>query len=709
MSPSPASSPAGHARLPASAAVESLPGVGPAAGRRLRQHGLATLADLLWLLPIGYDDLRDPLDVADAVQLAAGRPRVCVRAVVRSAGFAPARGRRAVRVSLSDTADEKAGLTAWWFFAAHGILARARRGQRLLVIGRLAPARRGSGAVMAHPELLPADGHPALRPRYPKLPGLGAERLRSLVTAALDEVGSVPDPVPADVSEREHFTSAADGFLDVHQPGAVSTPDLAPVRERLAWAESFASSWTRARREQEYGTDALPLPPDPEGLQRLQQACGFSWTAAQARAIDEISADLAQHEPMRRLVSGDVGSGKTAVALAAALQAVAAGAQVALLAPTTPLAEQYRSAAEPLARATGARIELITGATPARERDAIERDTARGQVGVLIGTHVLLSRQLDFGQLALVVVDEQQRLGVAQRLALSRRRTGGLAPHLLTLSATPIPRTLALALRGELSTSELDELPPGRKAVATRTVARADWDAEVLPAIIGVVEAGERAFVVCSRIGDEPEEGGAPAAADRFKELAAAVGRKRAVLAHGRLEPGALANALSSFRSGDSPLLVGTTVIEVGLDVPEATLMVIDGAEGFGLSQLHQLRGRVGRSHRGGSCLLVHDTPLVEPARTRLDALCRLSRGADIARADLELRGPGDAGGTRQSGDNGLVYLDAFTDAPWLERIPSDVERLRRDDPELTQAGHALLRLFVERLPERPEAHGEAG
>lgn len=707
----PQSSAAGHEQAPASATVESLPGVGPAAGRKLRQHGLATLADLLWLLPSGYDDLRSPIGVAHTLDLAAARPRVCVRAVVRSAGFVPMRGRRAVRVSLSDTDGGRAELTAWWFFAAHGILSLARPGHRLLLIGRLAPARRGSGSVMAHPELVRDDGQAAVRPRYPKLPGLGAERLRSLIATALEHVGCVPDPVPPGVVEREQLAQSRRGFRDVHQPQEL--PEDAgshPIRERLAWAESFASSWVRARREQEFGHDALALPPQEQAVERLRAALGFEWTPGQAQCIRDISADLAEPRPMRRLLSGDVGSGKTAVALAAAAQAVSAGAQAAILAPTTPLADQYAAAAGALVQATGARVALLTGATPARERKALERETAQGGVDVLIGTHVLLSSQLDFRQLALVVVDEQQRLGVSQRLALSRRRTGGIAPHLLTLSATPIPRTLALVLRGELSASELDDLPPGRKPVATRAVGRTGWDSEVLPAIEAALAAGGNVFVVCPRIGDDEDgEDTGPAAVDRFHELSSAVGKQRVVLAHGRLKPAALAGALERFRSGASPVLVGTTVVEVGLDVPQATLMVVDGAEGFGLSQLHQLRGRVGRSARGGSCLLVHDEPLVEPARSRLAALVKLSRGADVARADLELRGPGDAGGTRQSGGSGLVYLEAFADAPWLARIPSDVERLRAEDPELSRPEHELLRLFVERLPERPEARAEAG
>ncbi len=709
MSTDPQSSAAGHA--PASAAVESLPGVGPAAGRKLRQHGLATLADLLWLLPSGYDDLRCPIGVAEAVELAAARPRVCVRAVVRSAGFVPMRGRRAVRVSLADEDADRAGLTAWWFFAAHGILAVARPEQRLLVIGRLAPARRGSGAVMAHPELLRDDGQAPVRPRYPKLPGVSAERLRSLIAAALERVGCVPDPVPPRVADREQLARSGQGFRDVHLPEKPPRDAAThPIRERLAWAESFASSWLRTRREHEYGQDALPLPPQPQIIEQLQAALGFDWTPGQARSIGEIAGDLARSRPMRRLLSGDVGSGKTAVALAAAAQAVASGAQAAILAPTTPLADQYAAAAQPLVQATGARVALLTGATPSRERTQTQDAAARGDIDVLIGTHVLLSSQLEFRQLALVVVDEQQRLGVAQRLALSRRRAGGIAPHLLTLSATPIPRTLALALRGELSTSELDDLPPGRKPVSTRAVSRPGWNAEVLPAIRAALEADENVFVVCPRIGDdEDEEAAGPAAEERLRELSAALGKRQVVLAHGRLGPAALADALGRFRSGESPVLVGTTVIEVGLDVPRATLMVVDGAESFGLAQLHQLRGRVGRSARGGSCLLVHDEPLVEPARSRLRALERLSRGADVARADLELRGPGDFGGTRQSGDSGLVYLDAFADAPWLGRIPSDVEQLRDEDPALSKPEHALLRLFVDRLPERPEARAEAG
>ncbi len=680
-------------------------------GRKLRQHGLATLADLLWLLPTAYDDLQDAVGVEQALGMAAERPRVCVRAVVRSAGFAPMRGRRAVRVSLADEAGGKGALTAWWFFAAHGILSVAKPGARLVVIGRLAPARRGAGAVMAHPELLRDADTSKPRPRYPKLPGLGAERLRSFVTAALERVGAVPDPVPPDVVERERLVAAGDSFRGVHQPEQLDdAAELRALTERLAWAESFAASWNRARLEREYGGSALPLPPALEAVERLRQSLGFEWTAAQRRTINEVSVDLSGERPMRRLVSGNVGSGKTAIVLAAAAQAVSSGAQVAILAPTTPLAEQYGATARALTEATGARVATLTGAVPARERGQIERGVADGGIDVLIGTHVLLSNELEFPRLALVAVDEQQRLGVTQRLALSRRRGGGVAPHLLTLSATPIPRTLALALRGELSTSELDELPPGRRPIATRTVDRGSWQAEVVPAVVEALDGGGNVFVVCPRIGDETDDdANGPTVLDRFAELEKALGAPRVVLAHGRLDPRALAEALRRFRSGESPVLVGTTVIEVGLDVPRATLMVVDGAESFGLSQLHQLRGRVGRSGRAGTCLLVHDVPLVEPARSRLETLVRLSGGADVARADLELRGPGDAGGTRQSGDSGLVYLDSFADAAWLERIPSDVERVGRDDPDLASPDHALLRLFVERLPERPEARAEAG
>lgn len=698
-------------RLPASTAVESLPGVGAAAGRKLRQQGLATLADLLWMLPTGYDDLRAPLRVAEAVQRAPARPRACVQGIVRSAGFVPMRGRRVVRVSLGDGENDRAGgLTAWWFFAAHGILSLAKPGTRLLVLGRLAPAGRGSGAVVAHPELIRDAGQAGLRPRYPRLAGLGAERLRSLVHAALERVGVVPDPVPPEIAEREHLAPDGEGFSGVHRPARPEDLELLRLlHERLAWAESFASSWIRVRRDNEAAARALPVPDDAYAVEQLRQALGFAWTPAQARSIAEISPDLAQERPMRRLLSGDVGSGKTAVALAAAAQVVVGGGQVAILAPTTPLADQYLAATQPLSEATGARVALLTGATPSRERSAMEQQVAKGGIDVLIGTHVLLSGQLAFHKLALVIVDEQQRLGVAQRLALSRRRTDGIAPHLLTLSATPIPRTLALALRGELSASAIDDLPPGRTPVATRRVARSSWETDVMPAIRSALESGGNVFVVCPRIGDDADDASGPAAIERFEQLRKVLGKQRVVLAHGRLEPRVLQRALSAFRSGTTPVLVGTTVIEVGLDVPQATLMVIDGAESFGLSQLHQLRGRVGRSDRGGSCLLVHDAPLVEPARSRLEALIKLSRGADVARADLELRGAGELGGMRQSGDSGLLYLDDFSDAGWLERIPSDADRLEREDPDLSRPEHALLRLFIERLSERPEVRAEAG
>jgi ATP-dependent DNA helicase RecG len=293
-----------------------------------------------------------------------------------------------------------------------------------------------------------------------------------------------------------------------------------------------------------------------------------------------------------------------------------------------------------------------------------------------------------------VVVDEQQRFGVAQRRAMVEK--GALAPHLLTLSATPIPRTLALALRGELDTSLLDEPPPGRIPVTTELVARAAWQPSVLSAIEQALERGEGAFVVCPRIGsrddDDPDDE-TPGVVLRHAELARRFGKAKVALAHAELPPRKLVEAVERFRTGVAAVLVGTTLIEIGIDVPHATLMVIDGAERFGLAQLHQLRGRVGRSTLPSRCLLVHDQPLQEPARSRLTALLELSDGATIARRDLELRGPGQLSGTRQSGDAGLLFLDAFAEAPWLERISDDVERVLGRDPKLE--AHTGLSLFV--------------
>jgi ATP-dependent DNA helicase RecG len=496
--------------------------------------------------------------------------------------------------------------------------------------------------------------------------------------------------------------------------------DVVLVRERLAWAEAFTRVWDRLVADTRQGSGPGPaLPRDRSVEARLVAELGFSLTPSQTRAVAAIAKDLEGTTPMRRLLLGDVGTGKTAVALAAAAQCVAAGGQVAVLVPTSILAEQYMDAAAPLARATGARIALFAAGVPAAQRRRATELAASGAIHVAVGTHALLSEPIVLPRLGLVIVDEQHRLGVAQRLALVKKAS--VRPHLLTLSATPIPRTLALALRGELATSTLDERPQGRPPVTTELVARSRF-ADVVESLRSVCTRGERAFLVTLRIDEEDEEDDEPrldgrpdgaregGAVARAAELERLLAPARVALVHGALSPEAKRRAMRAFRAGEVQVLVGTTVVEVGIDVPEATLMVVDGAENFGLAQLHQLRGRVGRGDRAGHCMLVHDEPLSELAKRRLLALRDTTDGAVLARADLELRGAGDLGGTRQSGaEPEFLYLDAGTPPDWLERIERDARAIFAADPELAHEEHRGLALAVRRFETAMAVREEAG
>jgi ATP-dependent DNA helicase RecG len=479
--------------------------------------------------------------------------------------------------------------------------------------------------------------------------------------------------------------------------------------ERLAWVEAFSHVWERLLAESRWGGARAPvLERDDAVLARLESALGFSLTTSQRRAIDAIAADLASPAPMRRLLLGDVGTGKTAVAMAAAAQCVTAGYQAAILAPTSVLAEQYRDALAPLARATMRDVALVSAGVPSAERRRAEAHLADGKVAVAAGTHALLSGSVTFARLGLVIVDEQHRLGVAQRLALVSK---GTRPHLLTLSATPIPRTLALALRGELATCTLDERPRGRPPVETLTMPR-ERMTEVLALVRDATSRGERVFFVSPRIevdAEDPEDDPSAAAVERAAELARALDPVRVEIVHGAMSAQQKRDAMRAFRSGDALVLVGTTVIEVGIDVPEATLMIVDRAERFGLAQLHQLRGRVGRGDRPGRCVLLHGE--LEPlAARRLEALVASSSGFEIARADLALRGAGDLWGTRQSGaEEELLYLDPSRPPPWLERIEDDARALRAVDPELVHPDHRGLALARARIAVAMAVREEAG
>jgi ATP-dependent DNA helicase RecG len=698
--------------------VERADGLGPTSREKLGEHGVAFVADLVWTLPVGWDDLRAPLGVAEAIAQSKAAeaalqvpPRVCVRGIVRSATLVPMRGRRAVRVVLASEAEGKTTLDAWWFYAAHGVLSVAQAGAACLLVGRLR-AREGKRASMAHPDLVRDDPSTrGIRARYPAL-GVAPGTLRRAVADALARTTPLPDPIPADIAAREQMPEPQALLRAVHGLAASTPPQEArrALADRLAWVEAFTRVWQRLRAESQWGGARAPvLGRADKAVARFVAALGFDLTGAQRRAIEGIARDLDSPAPMRRLLLGDVGTGKTAVALAAAAQCVAAGMQCALLVPTGVLADQYLDATAPLARALELRVERLAGGMRAAERRRALDAVASGAAQVVVGTHALLGEDVSFARLGLVVVDEQQRLGVAQRLLMVRK--GQVArPHLLSLSATPIPRTLALALRGELATSVLDERPRGRVPVATELVPRSDA-ARVLEAMRAACARGERVFLACPRIeDDEDAEEEKPGVLTHVERLARDLAPAVVVGVHGAMPVAERIRVMRAFRSGEAHVLVGTTVLEVGIDVPEATLMVVEGAETFGLAQLHQLRGRVGRGDRPARCLLVHEAPMPDLARRRLEALVATSDGAEIARADLALRGAGDLGGTRQSGVvEDLAWLDPLEPPAWIERIDADARALLARDPELRAPEHQALALAVRRFAVALAVREEAG
>lgn len=702
--------------------VDVLPGLGPTARTALADHGLSTVADLVWLPPATWDDLREPMTIAAAVASARSvyeasggavkAGRVAVTGLVKSAAVVPIRGRRTVRVLVEDEEDGSCKLHAFWFFMAHGVLAAAKPGTRVLLVGRIeAPPKKPPRA--AHPEFfLDTPEARAVRARYGRF-GPPEATLRKAIAWAVDE-GITPDPLPPAIVARESMADASSVLRAIHT--RAGDPPTESTRraflERLAWTEAFSRVWERLRSESGEGKAvAAPACPRRDDLQtKLEAELGFAFTRSQRGAMDAIAGELGEPRPMRRLLLGDVGTGKTAVALAAAAQCIAAGFQVAILAPTSVLAEQYLDAVKPLERAVQARSSFVAAGVPAAARRKAENDLRTGEARIGIGTHALLREGIEIPRLGLVIVDEQQRLGVAQRLSLVKK---GERPHLLTLSATPIPRTLALALRGELKTSTLDERPMGRQPVATE-LAPSSRLQDIVRRVDEVCARGERVFWIVPRIESHPDD------EDDVDPLATVVARAEALgktlssrkvsLLHGGLGAAAKRTAMTAFRRGDAEILVGTTVVEVGVDVPEATLIVIEGAEQFGLAQLHQLRGRVGRGARPGTCVLMYTDPLEGPARARLKALEELSSGEAIARADLELRGAGDLGGTRQHGvEDELLYLQQGASYPWLDRIALDARELFATDPLLQRPEHRVLGALVARFGHVLAVREEAG
>ena len=668
-------------RRGAAADLASLPGVGPSLRGRLAQLGIHTAADVLLHLPLRYEDRSRLVPIGS---LRAGQ-HALIRGRVEAAEVSQRR-RRALLMSL---ADASGALTVRLFHFRPPQLQQLQAGRWLECYGEVRPGP--ARLEMVHPEyrLLAAGADEplpaaALTAVYPSTAGLTQATLRRLVGAALARCEQLlPELLPAPLREAEHLPNLAAALRGLHQPEASTALDARPdALHRLALEELLAHHLSlRQRRRQRQTRQAPSLKASGALRERLLQSLPFAPTGAQRRVVDEVLVDLARPHPMLRLLQGDVGSGKTLVAALVALQAVEAGWQVAIMAPTELLAEQHFRNFCRWLPPLGVEPLWLAGRHGGRARDAILADIASGRAQVVVGTHALFQEQVRFARLGLVVIDEQHRFGVHQRLALrAKGDDGALSPHQLIMTATPIPRSLAMTFYADLDTSVIDELPPGRTPVHTLAVPRRRRD-ELLAAIVATCARGEQAYWVCPLI-EESEALALSAASATAQELAAALPQLRVGLVHGRLKSRDKERVMGAFQRRELDLLVATTVIEVGVDVPNATLMVIDHAERLGLAQLHQLRGRVGRGSADSRCVLLYQPPLSGDARARLAAMRETGDGFEIARRDLDLRGPGELLGTRQTGEVNLRVADLARDRALLARLPALAGRLEREAPQ---------------------------
>ena len=668
--------------------MTALRGVGAALAERLARLGVRRVADLLFLLPLRYEDRTQLIAIGS---LAPGA-RAAVEGEIQLTEVAY-RGRRQL---LTRIADGTGLLTLRFFHFSASQQHALTRGTRLRCFGEV---RRGPlGLEMVHPEYrrvleerMPLEE--TLTPIYPLTEGVPQGRLRALIGDALREVErtGLSDTLPPGVALPPGLPSLQSALAYLHAPPrAASLGELAsgrhPAQRRLAFEELLAHTLSLKVRKRTLRAEVAAPLADPSDLSsRLRAALPFTLTAAQARALSEVEGDLVASVPMLRLLQGDVGCGKTAVAALAAARTAGSGAQAALMAPTELLAEQHWRNFRDWFAPLGETVALLAGSQPARTRRSALAAIASGEIKVAVGTQALFQEGVEFAQLALVIVDEQHRFGVQQRLRLSEKGVqAGRLPHQLIMTATPIPRTLAMTAYADLDISVIDELPPGRTPAKTVVVPE-ERRAEVVARIVQACQAGRQAYWVCPLI-DESDELRAQAAEETAARLAEALPGVKVALVHGRMPGAARDQTMLAFKAGRIQLLVATTVIEVGVDVPNATLMVIENAERMGLAQLHQLRGRVGRGSEASSCVLLYRPPLSALARERLKVIRETCDGFEIARRDLELRGPGELLGTRQTGLAQLRVADLMRDADLLPRVQQSADWILGSCPQHVEA-----------------------
>lgn len=676
--------------------VRTLPGIGPARAKRLEKLGIFTARDLLLWYPRNYEDRRERASIREAPQ---DRP-VCVKAMVATPPRSSyiRKGLELVKVNVVDDRDAME-LT---FFNQSYIRTALAQGQVCWFYGTV--ERKGSRYAMTNPVFELEDRQrftQCIMPVYPLTAGISNNLLAGAVRRVLEDCAQqLEDPLPESLRAEHRLAHTGYAVRTVHFPP--SWEELEVARRRLVFEELFFLSLglalLKGRSSRGLGTECRYYDPA-----EYYATLPFTLTGAQQRTVGEAFADLCSGKAMNRLVQGDVGSGKTVVGAACAWLMAKNGCQSALMAPTEILAEQHYKTLTPLLAKSGQRVGLLTGSMKAKEKRAVCTALAAGEIDLIVGTHALLSEGVTFQNLGLVITDEQHRFGVAQRAALAAKGQGERHPHVLVMSATPIPRTLALIVYGDLEVSVIDERPPGRQEIQTVLVGE-DKRERMYGFVRKQVQEGHQVYLVCPAVEENEQAAAQPGGMDLKAVTAYAETLRTQVfpelrvgLVHGRLKAKEKEAVMSAFSRGEIDLLVATTVIEVGVDVPNATLMVIENAERFGLSQLHQLRGRVGRGSSQSYCVLVSSNRSPE-TRQRLRALCATNDGFRIAEEDLKLRGPGDFFGARQHGLPPLKMADLAGDTRVLYEARDAAQALLEKDPELSAPEHRTAKERVRQL-----------
>lgn len=675
--------------------VRFLKGVGDKIAQILAKLDLSTLQDLFYHLPRRYEDRTQFRKIAHARP---GEPATFAGKLITVDNLSPRRGLTLTKAFIDDGSG---ALELIWYNQPYlkDTLLKLRN-RRIVVYGVVKDT--GWGLQIETPEWEDIEDGESMDgllhtnrvvPVYPLTEGIGQKRMRQIMWNAVQYADLVPEILPRELRQRIGLMPIAEAIRQVHFPDNLE--QITPARQRLVFEEFFVMQLGLALRRQQVAQErGIAMRIDEERLiAQIHQLVPFELTNAQRRVIREIWNDMRRPHPMNRLLQGDVGSGKTIVAGAAILAAVDNQYQSAIMAPTEILAEQHYMVLSRLFQPLGIPVELLVGRLTQRQRAHTLERIASGRGMVVVGTHALIQEGVSFARLGLVIIDEQHRFGVLQRAAL---RDKGISPHLLVMTATPIPRTLTLSLYGDLDVSIIDEMPPGRKPVRTYWKFPEDR-LKVYEGIRKLVAQGRQAYIICPLI-EESEKLQVRAAEDLYEHLQKDVFPDlRVGLLHGRMKPTEKEMVMEAFRAGEIDVLVSTTVIEVGVDVPNAVAMVIEDAERFGLAQLHQLRGRVGRGEHQSYCVLIAD-PKTEEGKARMAIMTQTNNGFTIAEEDLRLRGPGEIYGTRQSGITSFRVADLIKDMHLLEIARQEAFRLLERDPDLDLPPHAPLREAVDKF-----------